>query len=221
MSEQATIQWDPAVSSPGLPSACETCGLIVEIPEPAPRMVAACPRCGNILAQHKPNSVQRTLCFALAALLFYIPANLLPIMSFDYYGAIEHNTIWSGIKSLAEAGSLLVAVVVFFASMVIPLVKLSILFFLTLSVKMKRGRKIRTHLYRLIQLVGSWAMLDVFLVGILVSLVKLGQLATVRPGPAAVPFCLVVVLTLLATESFDPRLLWSSDERIAESDSAS
>jgi paraquat-inducible protein A len=171
-------------------------------------MAAACPRCGDILAADKPNSLNRTMAFALAALFLYIPANILPIMSFDYYGAIEHNTIWSGVKNLAEAGSYVVAVVVFLASMVIPLIKLSALFFLTLSIKMNRGRKFRTRLYKLIRSVGTWAMLDVFLVAILVSLVKLGQLATVRPGPATLPFCLVVVFTLIATETFDPRLLW-------------
>jgi paraquat-inducible protein A len=184
-------------------------------------MAAVGPRCENVLAEHKPNSVNRTLAFSLTALLLYLPANLLPIMSFDYYGAIEHNTIWSGVCNLAEAGSYVVAVVVFLASMVIPLIKLSVLFFLTLSVKMKRARRLRASLYRLIESVGTWAMLDVFLVAILVSLVKLGQLATVRPGPAALPFCLVVVFTLFATESFDPRLLWSDNERPSQRPAAS
>ena len=137
-----------------------------------------------------------------------MPANLLPIMSFEYYGAVEHNTVWSGVVNLAKSGMWFVAAVVFLASMVVPLIKIGALFLLAFSLKKGRGARWKTALYRLISAIGTWAMLDVFLLSILVAVVKLGQLAHVEPGPGALPFTLVVVFTLLATQSFDPKLLW-------------
>lgn len=160
------------------------------------------------MARHKRNSLNRTLAFSAAALILYIPANVLPIMTFEYYGASEHNTVWSGVVSLAASGMWFVAGVVFIASMAAPLIKLMTLFFLAFSVRFGRGARWKTRLYRMIKVIGTWAMLDVFLLAVLVAVVKLGQLANVSPGPAAVPFTLVVVFTILATESFDPSLLW-------------
>jgi paraquat-inducible protein A len=187
---------------------CSVCGLAQRVEPPEPGQIVACVRCGDVLAQNRPRSASRTLAFALAALILYVPANILPIMTFDYYGATRSNTVWSGVVALTESSQWAVAAVVFLASMVVPLLKLSILFFLSLSVRWRKAQRFRTDLYRFIQAVGTWAMLDVFLVAILVAIVKMGQLASVRPGPGVVPFCFVVVFTLLATENFDPKLLW-------------
>lgn len=189
--------------------ACPLCELVQWAPPPGPKERVVCARCGTPLARFKRNSLNRTLAFALAALILYLPANLLPIMSFEYYGATEHNTVWSGVVNLAHSGMWFVAGVVFLASIVVPLLKLAALFFLSLSVRLGWRSRWKVRLYRLIAAIGTWAMLDVFLLSVLVAVVKLGQLADVSPGPAALPFTLVVVMTILATESFDPRLLWS------------
>lgn len=190
------------------PLTCPMCGLVQTVSQPPRGREAACSRCGWTLLRHREHGVDRTLAFSLAALLMYGPANLLPIMSFEYYGAAEPTTVWGGVVNLAESNMYFVAAVVFLASIVIPLVKLTALFFLCLSVKTGGSPVWRTRLYRIIRAVGTWAMLDVFLLALLVGAVKLGQLANVRPGPAALPFTLVVVLTIFATESFDPSLLW-------------
>jgi len=188
--------------------ACALCGLVQTLPSATVFQMASCYRCHTPMARHKKNSLSRTLAFSSAALILYIPANLLPIMTFEYYGAAEQNTVWSGVVSLAESGMWFIAAVVFIASMLAPLVKLTALFFLAWSVRFGTGQRWKTKLYRLIKIIGTWAMLDVFLLAVLVAVVKLGQLATVSPGPAALPFTLVVIFTILAAESFDPSLLW-------------
>lgn len=156
----------------------------------------------------RPRGAERTLAFAVSALILYVPANLLPIMNFEYFGAVERNTVWSGVVALARSGMWFVAAVVFLASIVVPLVKLMTLFYLALTWRSGRATKVKAALYRLIRAVGSWAMLDVFLLSILVAAVKLGQLADISPGPGALPFTLVVIFSILAAESFDPELIW-------------
>jgi paraquat-inducible protein A len=194
-----------------MPLTCPMCGLVQTVSQPPRGHEAACGRCGWTLLRHSAHGVDRTLAFSLAALLMYAPANLLPIMSFEYYGAAEPTTVWGGVVSLVESNMYFVAAVVFLASVVVPLLKLAALFFLCLTLKSGGSPVWKTRLYRIIRAVGTWAMLDVFLLALLVGVVKLGQLANVRPGPAALPFTLVVVLTILATESFDPSLLWKKN----------
>ena len=191
--------------------ACETCGLVQRLEGLGPGLVAECARCGGQLADHKPNSLARTAAFSLAALLFYVPANIFPILEMDLYGVHSENTVWEGCKTLFQHGEMLVAVVVFMASLLIPALKLLGLFFLVVTTRRgsNRQRPVRTWIYRTIDRVGPWAMLDVFLLAILVSLVKLGELATVIPGPGLFAFTAVVVLTILASSSFDPTLIWA------------
>lgn len=191
--------------------ACETCGLVQRLGEPGPGQVAECARCSRRLADHRPNSLARTAAFSLAALCFYVPANIFPILRMELYGVHSESTVWGGCKALFQRGEVLVAVVVFLASLAIPCLKLLGLFFLvvTTSRGSRRRRPLRTRIYRAIDLVGPWAMLDVFLLAILVSLVKLGELATVIPGPGLFAFSAVVVLTILASSSFDPTLIWT------------
>ena len=187
-----------------------TCGLVQRLEELSPGLVAECARCGSRLARHRPNSLARTAAFSLAALTLYIPANIYPILEMKLYGAYSRNTVWDGCRSLFEHGEVLVAVVVFLASMVIPFLKLVGLFFLvtTAALGSPRLRPARTWIYRAIDVIGPWAMLDVFLLAVLVALVKLGELATVLPGPGLLAFAAMVVLTILASSSFDPRLIW-------------
>jgi len=194
--------------------ACPTCGLVQRVEGVGRGMVAECVRCGTTLRSPKTNSLARTAAFSLAALMFYVPANIYPILHMEIYGVRSENTIWDGTVALYRQGEALVATIVLLASLVTPFLKLVGLFYLVISVKLgsRRRRILRTWIYRGLDVIGPWAMLDVFLLAILVSLVKLGQLATVTPGRGLIAFTAVVVLTILATTSFDPVLIWTNAE---------
>jgi paraquat-inducible protein A len=193
---------------------CPTCNQRQLLAEIAPGTVAECSRCGTILARRGHDSLVRTAALSLAALILYVPANIYPILRMYYYGVYTENTIWDGCVRLFQDDQYLVAVIVFFASIVIPFFKLLGLFYLTVTAKLGTvgRRRERTLIFKIIDTVGPWAMLDVFLLAILVALVRLQQLASVYPGPALLPFASVVVLTILATLSFDPKLIWEPEE---------
>lgn len=195
--------------------ACKTCGLVQRLEGSHPEPAAECCRCGSTLLRHKPDSLRRTAAFSLAALCLYVPANIYPILRMDYYGAYSENTVWDGCVKLFEQGQWPVAVIVFCASILIPLFKLLGLFFLVSTTKSDSPlrRAERTWVYKLIEVAGPWAMLDVFLLAILVALVKLDQMATVLPGPGLLAFTAVVVFTILASASFDPKLIWEQPEQ--------
>jgi paraquat-inducible protein A len=131
-------------------------------------------------------------------------------MRMHFYGAYSETTVWDGVVGLAQHDQWFVAAIVFLASIAIPLVKLGVLLYLVASTALhgRRGLRERTRIYRFVDIVGPWAMLDVFLLAALVGLVQLGQLATVLPGPGLIAFAAVVVLTMLATASFDPKTIW-------------
>ena len=189
---------------------CHACGMVSR---PAPSAgVARCLRCNARLHLRIPNSASRCWAFLIAGYILYLPANLLPIMYTGTLSGIRRDTILSGIFYLWESGSWGIAVIVFIASIMVPLLKLGSLTFLLISV---RGRspwpqRERTMLYRLLKLVGRWSMLDIFVAAILTKLVQFRFLATVEVGPAALPFGAVVVLTMIAVMQFDPRLIWDS-----------
>lgn len=194
--------------------ACSTCSLVQRVEELPPSTVAECCRCGSILGKRTVNSLGRTAAFSLAALILYVPANIYPILRMSYYGAYSESTIWDGCVNLFRDGQWLVAVVVFLASILVPLFKLLGLFFLVVTARFRsaRSQRERTWIYTIIDVIGPWAMLDVFLLAVLVALVKLEQLATVLPGPGLLAFTAVVVLTILASASFDPRLIWEESD---------
>lgn len=194
---------------------CRSCDLVVEVAPLAPGTRAECPRCGSTLSVRKPNSLARTAAFSLAALVLYLPANIYPILRMEFYGAYSESTVWDGCVKLFEDGMWVIALIVFLASILIPLLKLIGLFFLVVTAKSRRWQRERTRLYKFIDIIGPWAMLDVFLLAVLVAIVKLEQLATVLPGPGIIAFTSVVILTILASMSFDPRLIW--DEPGSES----
>jgi paraquat-inducible protein A len=187
---------------------CHDCGLLSRLPGTAHG--AACPRCGAALHTRKARSIERTWAFVVAAGLCYLPANLLPIMQVTSLGRAQADTILSGVVYLLRHGMWPLAIVVFTASVFVPLLKLVILVGLLVSVQLgSRWRPLdRTRLYRITEAIGRWSMVDIFVVTILVALVHLGNLATVEARPGAVFFGAVVVLTMLAVESFDPRLIW-------------
>ena len=166
---------------------------------------ARCPRCGAGLHVRKPNSIARAWALLLAAAIMYVPANVLPMTVTSALGTVQADTIMSGVIYFIHSGSWEIAAVIFIASVFVPLAKLAILIFLLVSVQLRwRWRpKDRTVLYRITELVGRWSMVDVYVVR-----VKLGAVASIEAGPAAVFFACVVVLTMLAAESFDPRIIW-------------
>ncbi len=194
--------------------ACRTCGQVHEALPLQAGTIALCSRCGSRMQRRTWGSLHLTAAFSLAALLFYIPANIFPILRLEKLGLASDNTIWSGCVALYRDNDWFIAIIVFLASILIPLVKLTGLFFLVVTTVFhsRRARNLRTWVYKNIEAVGRWAMLDVFVLAILVSLVKLQRLATILPGKGLFAFCAVVVFTLLASASFDPQLIWNDEE---------
>ena len=171
-----------------------------------------CPRCGARVHRRKPDSLSRTWALLLAAYILYIPANTMPIMVTRSILGTQADTIFSGVVYLWKAGSYALSLIVLVASIVVPLLKMFILTFLLLTIHFRSRWRVqeRTRLYRLVESIGRWSMLDVFVVALLVSLVQSGALASVIPGDGVMAFSAVVVLTMLASLSFDPRLLWDT-----------
>jgi paraquat-inducible protein A len=171
-----------------------------------------CPRCGSPLHSRKVNSVARTWALIATATLLYIPANVYPVMTIIRFGQAAPNTILSGIVHLIEGGMYGLAMIIFFASIVVPVLKLIVLSFLLITVKKKSSWRTRdrTLLFRVTEDVGAWSMVDIYVVAILVGLVNFGALSTIQPGVGATFFGAVVVITMLAAHSFDPRLIWDS-----------
>ena len=174
-----------------------------------------CPRCHAQVHVRKPHSLATTGSLVATAALLYIPANVLPVMHTHTFFSDDDDTIMSGVISLAHSGSWPVAVLVFFASIVVPLLKLIVLGELVVSVSRGSVRhpRQRSRLFRMVEFVGRWSMLDVFAVSLLVALVQVQSLATVTVRPGALAFAAVVVLTMLAAHSFDERLLWDARTR--------
>ena len=191
---------------------CEACGLPCRAMHDT--VAQRCPRCRARLHVRKPRSIPRTWALIIAAAILYVPANVLPVMfTGNLIGGRESHTILGGIVQLWNNGSMGLALIVFVASVVVPILKMMGLAILAYSTQhgSSWAPRQRTALYRLIELVGHWSMLDVFVVALLVTLVDFGRIAQVLPGPGIVAFGAVVVLTMLASSSFDPRLIWDMD----------
>jgi paraquat-inducible protein A len=199
--------------------ACSVCHLLCPAAPPERTARAAkCPRCGATLHSRKPDSIARTWALVIAACIFYIPANVLPMTTVMSLGQAQSDTIMSGVIYFVQSGSWPIALVIFIASIFVPLVKLFILAYLLISVQLRSHYRPedRTRLYLITEAVGRWSMLDIFVVTILVALVNLGALATIQAGPAALHFAAVVVITMVAAMSFDPRLIWDAKEKMHE-----
>lgn len=192
---------------------CEECGLLAR--DPARSGVHVCPRCKAKLHRRKPASLSRTWAFLTAAMVLYIPANVLPVMNTSSLFGAQKDTIMSGVVYLWVSGSWPLAVLVFIASIVVPMLKILGLAYLAVSTQLHSQwlPEQRTRIYRAVELVGRWSMLDIYVITMLVALVQFQALATIEAGPAAIAFGAVVVLTLLAAMAFDPRLIWDAAER--------
>lgn len=188
--------------------ACHVCKLVSRAGPVG--IEGRCPRCRARLHVRIPDSIARTWAFLLAAMILYAPANVLPVTDTSTLFGKQADTIMSGVVYLWTSGSWPLAVIVFVASIMVPMLKIIALIFLLLSVQRRStwqpGQRIR--LYRLVELIGRWSMLDIYVITFLVALVQLRALATIKAGPAAVAFGAMVVLTMCATMSFDPRLIW-------------
>lgn len=184
---------------------CHTCSKVSPVEQ------EYCPRCGTALHLRKPACIQRTLALTLAAILLYFPANLLPIMTVtSLTGGAESSTILEGVVTFWKSGSYPVAVIIFLASVVIPILKILALLSLCSAARKNQRAISITRVYRLTEIVGRWSMVDVFVVAILVSVVQLDTLMSIQPGPAALAFSGVVILTMLAAHTFDQRLIWDA-----------
>ena len=192
-------------------NSCERLWAAIDLPRGGH---AYCRRCGAALARRKPNSLARTWALLIAAVICYVPANLFPVMVVAGPGGSEADTILSGVQSMFAAGWYVIGGLIFFASITVPVLKIVSLFGLLVSVQ--RGSRWnprdRTRLYRIVEVVGRWSMLDMFVVSLTVALVQLGVVASVEPGIGASFFAAVVVLTIFAASSFDPRLIWDAME---------
>jgi paraquat-inducible protein A len=199
----------------GVLVGCHACDLVSRVSAGPDGAHASCPRCGTSLHPRKPNSLSRTSALVLTAAILYVPANVYPVMTVVSFGKGSPDTILSGIKEFIHAGMWPLALLVFFASITVPVLKLIGLSFLILSVRRKSRWRLRdrTVLYRIIEAVGRWSMIDVFMISILVALVKLGSIATIEPGVGATSFAGVVVVTMIASICFDPRLMWDAAEK--------
>jgi paraquat-inducible protein A len=192
--------------------ACHECGLLSRAGQHTHGV--HCSRCGAALHFRKVASISRTWAFIMSAVVLYIPANVLPVMNTSSLFGSEKDTILSGVVYLWTSGSWPLAIIVFIASIAVPMLKILALVFLVVSVQLRSTwlRKRRAAIYRIVELVGRWSMLDIYVITILVALVQFSALATIQAGPGAIAFGAVVVLTMFAAMSFDPRLIWDAAE---------
>jgi paraquat-inducible protein A len=189
---------------------CHGCGLVLRWNGEG--RAGHCPRCDQPLHRRKPDARARCWALLIAAAILYIPANLLPVMRTSELLDTEDNTILSGVVELWNGGAWDLAVIVFTASIAVPLMKIACLTLLLLTTARGSGSGLRerTRIYHMVEFIGRWSMLDVFVVALLLSLVRFGVLAQVQAGPGIIAFCAVVILTMLASMSFDPRAIWDS-----------
>jgi paraquat-inducible protein A len=190
--------------------SCHQCGKLWEGAEQGER----CAHCNATLRIRKPDSINRTWALLVAACIMYIPANMMPVMVTSTFFESHQDTILSGIIFFWVSGEWGLAAIVFIASFLVPLLKITSLFILLISAQQKSTwRQLeRAKLYRMIELIGRWSMLDVFVVSLLVGLVQMQGFAQISAGVGIVAFGAVVVLTMLASISFDPRLIWDTEQ---------
>ena len=187
-------------------ACCHTCGKL------SAATLTRCRRCGAGIHLRIPHSLQTTMALLVTAVVLFVPANVLPIMHTEQLGRVTTNTIVGGVIRLWEHGSYPIALVIFIASILIPIAKIFALVWLCLTVGRQHptSRRERALIYRVTEFIGRWSMIDVFVVAVLVALIQLGGLLTIRAGPAALAFAGVVIATMLAALAFDSRLIWDA-----------
>lgn len=199
------MTFDPASAAARGLARCISCGRV------EPVSAGYCPRCHASLHLRTPRSLQRTIALTLGAAVLYLPANLLPILHVEStLGGTQESTIMRGVFQFWEAGDYPVALIIFTASVVLPLLKLISIITLCVGARFGYAPRALTRLYRLTDHIGHWSMVDVFVVAILVGVVQLGSIMTISAGAGALAFAGMVILTMLAADTFDQRLLWDA-----------
>jgi paraquat-inducible protein A len=189
--------------------ACETCEKVALAIGAGPH---ECRRCGGLLHDRKPRGIARCWALLIAAAVLYIPANVYPVLTVVQMGSGAPSTILGGVEELVTAKMYPLAAIVFIASIMVPMLKLVGLAILLVMTQFRRNERLvdRVRLYRIIAVIGRWSMIDIFMESILVALVQFGAIVTIEPGVGAVAFAGVVILTIFAAESFDPRVMWDA-----------
>ena len=174
-----------------------------------------CNRCNTNLYHRKQNSLQLTTIYLICAIIFLIPANLIPIMTVTNLSAPENGTIIEGIIRFFNAGNEIIAIIILFASIVVPILKITSLIYMLLIIKYKQTHLIynATKLYRVLEFIGKYSMIDIFVIVLLVSAIHFEGLSVIDVAPAAFAFAMAVIFTILATNSFDTRLMWDLLEK--------
>lgn len=192
---------------------CPGCGLACEAPQGG-NGPARCPRCMARLHNRRPNSITQAWALLIAAVVLYIPANILPVMYTDFLGSGIESTILNGVIEFWTSGSYAIALVIFTASVAVPCTKFLVLATLLTSAQRhsRWARQGRAKLYRMVELIGYWSMLDVVVVAVIAALVKFDNLSTIEPRIGILFFGIVVILTMLSAMSFDPRLTWDDEQ---------
>jgi paraquat-inducible protein A len=196
--------------------SCHACGLVQPLAHTVEKQ--RCTRCDALVHRRHPDSIARTWALLISAAILYIPANVFPMMHTASILGSEDDTIMSGVALFWNDGDYPLAVVIFIASILVPMLKLLSLAFLTITVQRRSTwqPRQRTTLFRIVEGIGRWSMLDVFVVTLTVALVRFKSLAVITAGPAAIAFASVVVLTMIASMQFDPRLIWDNVPADAE-----
>ena len=202
------MTFDPASAAARDLARCHSCGQVEHLE------AVHCGRCSTPLHLRKPDSLQRTVALTMSAALLYLPANLLPVLQIQSsLKGTSQNTILSGVAQFWHDGDYPVALIIFIASVMIPILKVLAIIALCYGARSGRWPYAMTRLYRVTEYIGRWSMVDVFVVAILVGVVQLGSVMAINPGGGAFAFAGVVVLTMLAAHSFDPRLIWDAAAR--------
>lgn len=197
--------YDPSTAAAQGLARCHTCGTV------EPVASQHCPMCGAHLELRKPASLSRTMALTAAATLLYVPANLLPVLRIETsLKGDQENTIMSGVIQFWQEGDYPVALIIFTASVIIPFLKVAAIVALCFAVSSGKSPRLMTRLYRMTEFIGRWSMVDVFVVAVLVGVVQLGSVLRIEPGGGALAFAAVVILTMMAAHSFDPRLIWDA-----------
>ena len=189
--------------------ACQRCGRVHD------GVTAVCDRCGGRLRSRDYTSTQRVWAWLIAGIILYIPANIYPMLLTNTLVEHSESTIVGGVFELIHHGNFGIALIVFVASVVIPLGKFMAVAYLAISVQRRStlNQHQRHRLFEVVEFIGRWSMIDVFVVAILSALVQLESLATINPGIAAFSFAISVVFTMLSAQSFDARLIWDADRK--------
>lgn len=169
-----------------------------------------CTRCNHIVRKRIKNSLQVSLALTISAILLYFPAMLYPMMEITTFGVNQESTIIEGVISFLEYESYFIAFVIFIASVIIPLIKLIglLLIFVSLKINTKMSNKTKVTIFKFIEAIGKWSMIDIYVVAILASVIQMDEIFNIKGGIAATSFALVVILTIIAAHRFDTRIIW-------------